>query len=466
MTRHPLSLSFLPAAFALLGTACGGPSLEAEETSAIINGDPDPPDPPPPNPSSPPTAPGLALTERTNNRIVVRWGDLATNETGNAIERRTGLSTTWFTIATYGALGGGWRDFTDANRTADTKYCYRVRAWNTYGTRYSPTRCAWTRGSSSRSLWRLQLLVGVANVSDAGTDDGLSVRLNAQSSAEMPYGQLTHMDYSRDDFERNSTFTYDLDMAGVADLSDINRIDLFKDGSDGICLSRVALIANGVTAYDRVFSTCQWLDDSGGYTNSFSISHANLRSSSAWLAYAQPSIPPLSFPRAEIESRLEGLVGHAIDGTEVHWGHIYGRAVEVGRVSDDTMSLDLDLEASVDWLPNPEVDVDMQLLIEFVPGATAGSYDLAISTVSSSINVDYAWWAELISIAIDPLCAPIASIASWDLVWDCASSLEGYIENRVENALQPIERAFGVGGISCAPVATVGSDGSLAFGCQ
>ncbi len=49
-------------------------------------------------------------------------------------------------------------------------------------------------------IWRAQITIGVGNVGSAGTDGGVRVELSPTNS--------TWLDNARDDFERNSSFTY------------------------------------------------------------------------------------------------------------------------------------------------------------------------------------------------------------------------------------------------------------------
>lgn len=448
--------------------ACGGPLEPAEEgePAAIIN---DPDGPPVPDPTStPPNAPSnFRITGRGTTDVTVGWTDASAYETRVVLERSV-AGGAFTIIRTYGALSGA-QSFNNTGLTPDQRYCYRVKVSNSYGTKTSRTACADTRPAVSNAVGRLQLLVSVADVADAGTDDGLSVRLNDLSGYNEPHGSFTHLDYSRDDFERNSSFPYDLDLAGVADLGDINQIFLEKTGSDGLCLRELQLLVNGRVVFVRTFgntsSSCLWLDNSPGHSRTFTVPRAELRSAAPWQAYQPPALQ-LVISRAELESRIEGLTGNAIHGSEIYWGHIYGRAVEISQTNATTLHIDLDLAASVDWLPNPEVDVDMDLGVGFVP--SGGGWELQISTINSAVNVDYAWWAEAISVVIDPICAPVTSLVRWEWTWDCASSLEDYIRSRVERSFEPLDQAIDAGRVPCpnGPAATVGNDGSLVFGCR
>lgn len=143
-----------------------------------------------------------------------------------------------------------------------------------------------TFGSQNRALaappdstpvWRAQLRLAIANVSDAGTDDDVQVQLNVKNS--------TWLDYARNDFERNKTYTYDLALTKVTKLEEITKLRIRKTGTDAICVRSVTLLINGKTIYSKTFgntqSTCQWLDNGDGHPNSFSISSATLRAHSS-----------------------------------------------------------------------------------------------------------------------------------------------------------------------------------------
>lgn len=433
---------------------------------------PDPPEDPTPQPQ-PPMQPGLEVIARKPAEIVLRWRDNSDNESNNYLEKTDSIGGVWSTAANLGAPYLGTFEYRDYIVAPDFMYCYRIKTTNPQGTRYSPTKCPWTTASASRGVGRLQLRVGVADVEDAGTDDGMHVRLNAMPGFEIPYANHTFMDYGHDDFERNTTFTYDLDMAGVSDMADINRIDLYKDGEDGVCLREFALLVNGVEVFTRTFgntsSSCHWLDYGGGHQTAFLVGRNELRASSGWINYVAPGVQ-VNMLRPELESRFEALLGNAIAGTGIQYGHLYGRAVEVWHTNLSTFHVDFDLEASINNLPNPEVDIDLDLQVQFVPSTTSpGTWELTLTTVNSTVNVDYPWYWELVSYITTPLCSPIATIATADMVWECSSSIEGYLENRVENALQPIEKAFNVGSPCPAPLhpaASVGGDGRLNFGCE
>ncbi len=80
---------------------------------------------------APPAAPsGLAATAVSTSRIDLSWTDNAGDETGFAIERKTGASGTYVHAATVGANATA---FSDALLAAGTTYNYRVQATNAAG---------------------------------------------------------------------------------------------------------------------------------------------------------------------------------------------------------------------------------------------------------------------------------------------------------------------------------------------
>jgi hypothetical protein len=204
---------------------------------------------------------------------------------------------------------------------------------------------AFATPSENAPIWRVQMRIQTSDVSDAGTDDSVRVQLNSTNS--------TWLDYGRDDFPRNNTFTYDLKMDGISTISDLDYIYISKTGSDGLCLKSFALIINGREIYTHTFPGAgHWIDNGDGHLPTYFVSGAAMRHDNSWLAYTQP-FPPLTIPRAEMERRIEGIMGDSIHGNRLEWGHKYGRAyVEVAKKANavNTLHVDLDLEYSVPQL--------------------------------------------------------------------------------------------------------------------
>jgi hypothetical protein len=75
-------------------------------------------------------------------QLRLSWLDTANNENGFEIERKTGADGTFEQVAIQGA---NLNFYPDNNLAPDTTYCYRVRAFNTFGTSaYSNEACAMT----------------------------------------------------------------------------------------------------------------------------------------------------------------------------------------------------------------------------------------------------------------------------------------------------------------------------------
>ena len=102
------------------------------------------------------------------------------------------------------------------------------------GVRRSTPTCRFTTDGTGRKAARVQLELHTGDVGDAGTDDSIQVVLSEASNTGM---NSTWVDYGRDDFERGDTFTYDLNLDEIPLLSDITRIRITKDGTDGWCLA-------------------------------------------------------------------------------------------------------------------------------------------------------------------------------------------------------------------------------------
>jgi fibronectin type 3 domain-containing protein len=82
-------------------------------------------------PAMVPAAPSaLAATTEATNRIRLNWTDNASNESGFAIERKTGAGGTYAQVANVGA---NVTTYTNSGLLANTQYYYRVRATNAAG---------------------------------------------------------------------------------------------------------------------------------------------------------------------------------------------------------------------------------------------------------------------------------------------------------------------------------------------
>ncbi|MBM4254740.1 MAG: fibronectin type III domain-containing protein [Deltaproteobacteria bacterium] len=300
-------------------------------------------DPGPDDPASKPRTPGQpVLVDRTASSIKLKWTDNSSYEQGYNLYRGAGYSGPWTRIAVFGAVPGNTSvmEYTDVGLPRDTRYYYRVGAYNFFGESFStPQTFATTDGRIKVN--RLQVRLRIANVSDADTDDDVHVSVN---DFNMNHG--TWLDYGRDDFQRGDDFTFELLPEGVSDLSDINDIFIFKTGSDGMCLAGLSLLVNGGEIYTQDFgatsSTCHWIDGGNGVGNYFVVGRSTLRAHPLWQNFVAPV--KISVQKRELGDLVEGIVGNIIHddisldlpvyigSANPYWGQLHDdRAVEVFR---------------------------------------------------------------------------------------------------------------------------------------
>ena len=215
---------------------------------------------------------------------------------------------------------------------------------------------AQTSAVENMPLWRIQLRVQTCNVSDAGTDDGISVSLAD--------GVTFDLDTGADDFERNTTRVYDIVSDRLPRVSSITRLELANSGDDGVCIQHVDLLFNNVSSpffsHDMP-SARRWID-TDGYRD-YRLTSAQIRGSLWNLSGARAAAQtrPQLIAREIVESMTEASVGEAITGNDLMWGGISGRPVEswyVAGAPRTRMHTDLDLEVDIPGPFNPDVDVD------------------------------------------------------------------------------------------------------------
>jgi hypothetical protein len=386
-------------------------------------------------PEEPPTAPLLGAGARTANSLTLTVHDRASDESGLELQRQAPGETSYSVVASWGALPGtgGTRTFVDTGLTADSPYRYRVRTWNENDSSYSEQVLLYTKGAGY-AVWRAEVILETANVSNADTEDSVHVSLNPGNTNVVPHGNSTWLDYARDDFERGHTDSYDLNLGGVSELSDITHVYVSKTGDDAWCVRSLGLKVNNVQVFSKSFSAlpggCLWVDDDDGHSLQFAVPFAELRASSEWQGYnhtqALFGLAFFGLPNAELVSRFEGIVGDSTHGTELYWGHLYGQAVEVTRgcpatvAECPTLHVDLDMAASVTG-PNPDVDIDFDVNV----ACTGGS--LEINTANFHVEADSALIWELVTFGLIEL-------------------VDNAVEDAVKTSFKAIERSIaGVG---------------------
>jgi hypothetical protein len=418
----------------------------------------------------PPGEPGVAgkpdpvltmrVTNRTENSLTVTWLDRSNLDEANQLLRQRNNAGPWETVADFAALDS-WTTHVDSGLQPDNLYCYRVRSENAQGVVTTPMNnraCGYTRDGNGIRVWRIQLRVRTADVSDAGTGDAVQVRLTSPLATYNPTGNRRWLDYGprwegagfvgwRDDFARNREFTYDLDQSYIGELSDITMLTIDKEGSDGVAIAEIALLVNEQEVFSRVFgetsSTCLWLDNESGHSPSYTVWLSELRAHPSWQAFvANPPGPPFRIPNQALVGRIEGMIGHTIHGTDAGWGEFSSPAwVEATFLDDERLRVDVDLEADFPILGDPEVDINFDLRFWVECNSEAGTATLHVDTENFSTNVDFGFFSELFG----------------------GFAFEDDVADRVRAAFQPIAEAIELETGSLCPSVRVEPNGDVVF---
>jgi hypothetical protein len=381
----------------------------------------------------PPTYHRPQRTARTGTSITLKNFNPA--DTGTYRLQHQAPNGTWATIATVSPGAS----YVHTGLTADTRHCYRFLI--VPGPTTGPS-CGYTTDVGF-AAWRVQIELQTGDVGDASSGDAVSVKLDDLD--EINDASFTWLDYGRADFQRNTTHAYDLNLDNLAFRGDIHRVEIHKYGTDGWCLAGFRVLVNGVETYTQTFAAqpggCLWLDNDDGHSPSVFVQHATLRAHPSWTAFVQPArfglsgvpaelVATLRIPRAELESRVEALMGHHLHGEAAYWGGLEGaRYVEATQASiADAVHFDLDLKASVDVLPNPKLDVDFDLKFDAQCSTDGRRADVALSIENLESDADFEWWAELLVNAFTCVSGQP----------DCTDFAENTIEDRLERAFGSI----------------------------
>lgn len=412
----------------------------------------------------------------------VSWYDISTDDVRTHLERRLEPSGAWTRVQTIAEPVTYARSTFDRGLAPDSRYCYRLTAEASDGrAQTSGTACVVSQIRNDLPVTRAQLRLVVANVSGGGTDGrGFTVALN-ERPFDFPNGNFTAINTPRDDLEAGTDVTYELNVPGLATYRDVTRISFGSSSTDEVCIQEVQLILNdnenrgatlgsGDVVYERFFgttaSTCRWV---GGIHGALLVDHAALRAAPEFAAITGgPAI--LSIGKEETEARIEPIIGTLFyERTDVEWDPDQSDAVGVSQALGGTsVRIHLELEGEATG-PNPEVDIDFYLTPVFTPTSvpTVWNFDLQVAGLTAS--VDFSWWVEVLSGLVSPICTPIISAASWDAgLYDCISSLEGYIETQIEAAFEvpPTDKMTISLPAGCIqPSVEVANDASIRFGC-
>jgi hypothetical protein len=420
---------------------------------------------PPPQPTPVPAfaVPSIEIIERKGTSLRIKWCDRSSQDTKHALFQGTDPETADDVIAEQltSPSPQGCREYSRIGLTPDKNYCFRMAPmqFNSVMIDYlSGTVCAYTREEQSRPVWRVELAVRTGTGSNDDTEDTVLVRLNDRPPpvfsglpTRIPSGNETRMDYGRDDFEKGNTDTFDLNLTNISEFGDIHGITFAVAGDDMWCLSSLSLFVNGVRVYNETHSPCKQSQDGGNTLTGFHfVSHDKLRAHPLWKAYQTPQlvdvdeaienlangdpIEVLRIPRKELESRIEGAVGHAIAFKDLEWGKLEGsRFVQATATAADPQvaHVDLDLEADIP-ASNPTVDIDFDLRFGMVCRPDGTGIDFGFKTENFEADVDDGLFDEFVGLLLCTIDA------------QCHPTMMSYIEARIREGFQPLSKTVSI----------------------
>ncbi|HEX6953746.1 MAG TPA: fibronectin type III domain-containing protein [Agromyces sp.] len=419
-------------------------------------------------PDGPTRVDDIRVVRRRDRSLELIWWNPPSTATRNVLVRQR-ESGPWEEVADFGPLQG-WTRHTDARLDPDTLYCYRIRSENDQGIVMTPINQragGYTRATTPIGVWRAQLRIRIADIEDADTSDPIRVRLTSPLDNFNPHGNERWLDYGprwenvgafgiwRDDFARGREFTYDLDQQSVGALADITMLIIEKVGSDAVGIAEIALLVDEVEVFSRHFgetaSTCLWLDDGDGHEPRYTVWHGELRAHPSWQAIvASPPPPPRKIANADLVSRIEGLIGHAIHGTQAYWGEYHSPGwVEATKIDDSRLRVDVDLEADVTLMRDPEIDIDFELEFRIIcqPGAKTATLRIAADNLHANVDFDI-----------------VTELFGYVLTLGQFGSIEDYIARRIEEEFTPIVESIPLDTLNgFCPSLTVENNHSITF---
>ncbi len=421
----PVLLS-LSTAFALPNNGGGGDNIS------------DPPEDPRP------AAPTITPQRLDNSKLLfgvngmnIKWKDASWNESGFRVYRQREGSNDWTKIKTIAAIDGSsnFRTFVDNGVEWDTRYCYKIEAYNSAGRRESSPRCAKTSIQGiNPPVVRAQLRIDVGEHGGGyeGTNNVLGVGLPGFTwlvpAHEDGASIVDLLQGAR--FRRGSSRLYDLNFYKVPYVGDLQDFNLSIAGQDDICIKKLALYINGVELFNHPMrdpdSDCKHFKGNNDiFSVIYTVPRQDMRSSPGWAhvrsnIYVNPTEHNAGvtdfdnrFPwrswvfRDELEKRLEGYVGHFLKGNDLYWDGDNGRRnVELSVLDFQNAIFGVDFDFKVDtgdYLPHPWVDVDFKVDydLECVAGPSGQSMPFGPDSVLRlkarlfDFHKDIPLWAEL-----------------------------------------------------------------------
>lgn len=405
-----------------------------------------------PGEGDPPLAPGLrirrpALGPDDDHELLSRSFDVtivdrSDHERGTRLQRRQDGGA-WTTVTARSVLSGDYLH-QDRSLAADTRYCYRAVAHNFAGSAASQVQCAVTRAEAPQPVARVQLQVRTADINGAGTGE-------KRTAASLAPGNSTWLDLPGEDFGRGRSRSFDLVPAGIADLTDIEHLRLSGGADDPWCLDELSLRVNGSLVFADNFDTqphgCRWFGNGGSTV--LRVPHRTLREHPRWV-YARPAASvsftedgdidevQVTVPPRELESRLEGLVGHALHDRNARW-RSDGVTVTRSPARDDQLHVKAALVGT--WttpfggtVEVADVDIDVDLFVAMTQAAPGD--DLRLHVEPRNIRASLPEWLTWAGRIFDLLpCGPIASTVTGDGIPGCFDAIERSLQRQIQNGV-------------------------------
>jgi hypothetical protein len=230
--------------------------------------------------------------------------------------------------------------------------------------------------SDNTPIFRARIRIKTADVQDAGTDSNVLVSLGCNT---------TYLDYAQNDFERNSSYTYDLIIPGNFTYGDLSSLSIRKEGDDDWCLSEIELELNYATVFTYSFQTNRWVYDG----DKIVFGYSDLRFNPNWsatLTEIELGLHFAPFHRDDLSSIIQSIVGNSMYNQDVYWRD--GANVEITYNTDNSVKVSLPLSYSVSILPDPNLEMTFNMTF---------SCDCdGIKVAISDLNLDLSTYGEVL----------------------------------------------------------------------
>jgi hypothetical protein len=294
--------------------------------------------------------------------------------------------------------------------------------------------------AESTAVWRAQLTLGVCDVSYAGTDDHVKVRLNGTNMTAI--GRPIVNDFQRGSIDAYDLISFTQSTGAALRVSDIQKLELLKDGTDALKVCRVTLVINERTIYHKTWASPGFLMENSatGHYNTLYIAGTTLRASSYWQNYGVSKLPS-SIPATSTQSRMEAAYTTGMYGRDMHWN---GR-VKVSRRDSTAVRVSVPFVVERDYWPDQSVSESFDLRYSCSAGVVKATVqNFTITTGSASL-----WY--WLKVLLSPL-----GVSNGGLYL-----LFGYVDGAIVPTILPDNFTFQMG---VCPSILVSSYGDVQFG--